>query len=103
MHKMKIGDILKETDKLHLQIQPRLEGALSDQNIIEIQDMMDTIGIMPEGSQAQIIALEGMIKRKNPELGITRQDFLPAAPEALPAGQVPEGTESTNLPNIPNV
>ena len=103
MHKMKIGDILKETDKLHLQIQPRLEGALSDQNIIEIQDMMDTIGIMPEGSQAQIIALEGMIKRKNPELGITRQDFLPAAPEALAAGQAPEGTESTNLPNIPNV
>lgn len=101
MLKKKIGTILDETNDLHLQIQPRLEGALSDQSILEIRDMMDTIAIMPQGSQAQIIALEQMISKKNPELGITREDYVtPAMPEGAQEQEGAPALQETALGEV---
>lgn len=86
MRKVKIGDILKETDKLHLQVQPRLEGALDDMTFQEIAEMSEDIGLMPDGTQAQIIALDKYINKKNPGWGIQRRDFAtPATPDAVAA------------------
>jgi hypothetical protein len=97
--KKKIGDIITETENLHLQIQPRLNGALDDLTYQEIQEMSEDIGLMPEGSQAQIIALDKYIGKKNPNWGIKRQDF------ATPAQQEEQSTAqpqvSSALPTPP--
>lgn len=94
MQKKKVWEILDGMDKLQLKISPRLEGALDDMTFVEIQEMQEDIGLMPQGTQAQIIALEKYISKKNPNWGLTREDFMtpaPPAPDSEQPDQPPAG------------
>lgn len=88
MKKMKIGEILDETHGLHLKVSPRMEGALDDQTFLEIQEMQQDLGLIPNGTQAKVIALEKYISKKNPDWGLKREDFM--APQQVTSG-APQG------------
>lgn len=83
MKKQEIGKILDGVKNISLEVAPRLEGALDDMTLLEIQEMQNDAPLIPDGTQAKLIFLEKYLAKKNPNLGIKREDFVsPTAPQA---------------------
>ncbi len=95
MKKIRIGDILKGAKNTNFRIIPRMEGALDDQSYMEIQDMMETIALLPDGSKAKAMVIEKMLAQKNPTLGVTRADL------STPAGQTGMQQPGAELQQMP--
>jgi hypothetical protein len=103
MKRLKISDILKDVKDVDFRIMPRMEGAMDDQTFMEIQDMMETIAMIPEGTQAKAMVIEKMINKKYPTLGITRSDLTTPAVPPAPAGGMEMPTEVSPMPEAAGV
>jgi hypothetical protein len=96
--KKKIKDILVGVSDVELKIAPRMEGALSDMDFMEIQTMQEDMAMLAPGTSARDIAMEMYFAKKNPDWGLKRTDFsAPSQPEAPQPQERPMGEPTQAL------
>ena len=103
--KVKIKSVLNGIKNLEMKISPRMEGALDDMSFLEIQTLQEDIALLQTGTAAYNVALEKYFEKKNPDLGISREDFSmpaePASPEGVmgeAVGGAPQGAPGAGSP-----